>query len=380
VGGQIRPRFEYDARDFNKDTDPDTFTSLRTRVQFDISLAEGMQAFIQLQDVRFFGEEASPLGDFEADHFDLHQGYLEVQDLFGQPLSFRLGRQELSFDEERLIGNVDFTPQGQAFDGLRFTYERPSDQWDFFAMKINDGVARGLTPIGNSEGDDVNFYGIYARVKPVPTHILSGYFLWLEDEPKDTDRFTTGARLEGNLGPFSYRGEAYYQFGQAGSQDIRAFLIGLRGTYTVESIYKPSFTLWYDYLSGDDNLEDNKIKVFDTLFATNHRFYGFMDIFLNIPRDTGNRGLQDVAIKFSMIPHKTTRLFLDLHQFFLAEKDDRGENNLGQEIDLVIPYLFRRRMEISFGYSHFFIGKALEDIKGSNDDADWAYVMLDLNF
>lgn len=380
AGGQIRPRFEYDARDFNKDTDPDDFTSLRTRVHFSVFVTDDIQAFIQLQDVRFFGEEADPLRDFDADNFDLHQGYIDLKDLFRKPLSVRLGRQELSFDEERLIGNVDFTPQGQTFDGFRITYQPPSNQFDLFAMKINDGVARGITPIGNSQGDDVNFYGIYTNWKPAKDHLVSGYFLWLEDEPGDIDRFTTGARLAGGSGPFNYRGEAYYQFGEAGLQDLSAFLIGLRGTYSVRSIYKPAFTFWYDYISGDENLEDNEIKVFNTLFATNHRFYGFMDIFLNIPRDTGNRGLQDIVAKFFMVPHETTKLFVDFHQFLLAENDDFGENNLGQEIDLTLSYLFRKRIEITFGYSHFFIEEALENLRNQNDDADWAYVMVDVKF
>jgi hypothetical protein len=369
-----------DDRDFNKDTDADTFTSLRTRVHFDISFAEGIQAFIQLQDARIFGEEANPLGDFDADNFDLHQGYIDLQDLFGKPFSLRLGRQELSFDEERLIGNVDFTLPGQAFDGLRFTYEQPSDKFDLFVMKINDGVARGTATVGDNDSDDVNFSGVYTNLKLAENHRISGYFLWLEDEPKDTDRFTAGARIAGNLGSFNYRGESYYQFGNAEVQDINAFLIGLQGTYTLSSVPKPSFTFWYDLISGDEDLGDKDIKVFNTLFATNHKFYGFMDIFLNIPRDTGNRGLQDLAFKFSIAPHETTRLFLDVHQFLLAEEDDRGEKNLGQEIDLTISYLFRKDVGFTFGYSHFFMGDALENLRNQDDDANWAYGMVDLKF
>ncbi|MCI0529348.1 MAG: alginate export family protein [Nitrospira sp.] len=380
MGAQVRPRFEYDDRDFNSDTDPDDFTSLRTRVHFNFSFAEGIQAFIQVQDVRFFGEEASPLGDFDADGFDLHQGYLDLENLFKKSLSIRLGRQEVSFDEERLIGNVDFVPQGQAFDGLRILYERPLNEWDLFALRINDGVARGTASLGDSNGDDVNFYGIYANVKPVGNHLISGYFLWLENEPGDVDRFTTGARLAGSSGPFSYRGEAYYQFGEAGIQDIRAFLIGLRGTYAFGSSFNPSLTFWYDFLSGDEDPEDNDIEVFDTLFATNHRFYGFMDIFLNIPRDTSNRGLQDLALKFSLVPHETTRFLVDFHQFFLATEDDGGQDNLGQEIDVTLSYLFRKRVEITFGYSHFFIEEALENLKNQSDDANWAYIMVDARF
>lgn len=56
-------------------------------------------------------------------------------------------------------------------------------------------------------------------------------------------------------------------------------------------------TLWYDHLSGDDDPSDGTVRVFDTLFATNHKFYGLADYFLNIPVQTVGRGLQDLALK-----------------------------------------------------------------------------------
>lgn len=60
-----------------------------------------------------------------------------------------------------------------------------------------------------------------------------------------------------------------------------------------------SLTLWYDLLSGDADPNDGDTKVFDTMFATNHKFYGFADMFLNISVHTGGQGLQDLAVKGS---------------------------------------------------------------------------------
>ena len=44
------------------------------------------------------------------------------------------------------------------------------------------------------------------------------------------------------------------------------------------------------------------MKVFDTLFTTNHKFYGLADLFLNIPLQTDGRGLQDLAVKWHYTP------------------------------------------------------------------------------
>ena len=97
---------------------------------------------------------------------------------------------------------------------------------------------------------------------------------------------------------------------------------------------KGSVTLWYDYLSGDGDLGDDTIKVFDTLFATNHKFYGFADLFLNIPVHTGGRGLQDLAIKGAYRVNPEWTLKLDLHSFNMADKGSLTSGHFGEEIDV----------------------------------------------
>ena len=82
-------------------------------------------------------------------------------------------------------------------------------------------------------------------------------------------------------------------------------------------------TLWYDYLSGDDDLGDDETKVFDTLFATNHKFYGYADFFLNIPAHTAGRGLRDMALKLKRTLRPGLSLGLDVHTFRLAQDTGR---------------------------------------------------------
>ncbi|NNM35004.1 MAG: hypothetical protein HKO53_18140, partial [Gemmatimonadetes bacterium] len=74
--GQIRPRLE--VRDLGGGDDAVALTNMRVRASVEAALDKGISVFIQLQDVRIWGEETSTLGDFSADQLDLHQGYVRL--------------------------------------------------------------------------------------------------------------------------------------------------------------------------------------------------------------------------------------------------------------------------------------------------------------
>lgn len=116
LGGQLRPRFEFRKPAANGD---DGFTSMRARVDLLALLERNIRVFLQIQDVRLFGEETGTLSDFRADNFDLHQGYIEINHSGDVGIDLRVGRQEVSLGGERLVGPVGWTQQGQAFEGVR---------------------------------------------------------------------------------------------------------------------------------------------------------------------------------------------------------------------------------------------------------------------
>lgn len=113
--GDIRVRSEVDMRDFNHRTAANTYTLLRTRLGFEAIPLENVRVFIQARDSRVFGEEPHTLANFR--NLDLHQGYVEIKKLFTDELTLRLGRQELAYANERLIGAVGWHNVGRSFDG-----------------------------------------------------------------------------------------------------------------------------------------------------------------------------------------------------------------------------------------------------------------------
>lgn len=369
--GQIRPRYEF--RDPFFGGGRDEFTSMRVRAAVQAALDPGVDLFIQLQDVRTWGEETNTLGDYRADNLDVHQAYIRYTPAELDWLTATLGRQETNFGGQRLVGAVDWTQQARSFDGVRFDLgSRSRVSAAAIAYKLADATA----PAHDS---DAELYGVYATVDSVGTGDLELYLL--HDRGLDADRTrqsTFGARYVFG-GPVSGRFEGSLQRGDRAGSSVSAFMVGARvGTSFAEG--KADATLWYDYLSGDDDPGDGETGVFSTLYATNHKFYGFADLFLDIPAHTGGRGLQDIAIKVTWRPVERLTLAADVHTFRAADMTGLSTAHFADEVDLTLTRALTSRLTLTSGLSVIMQDDALAEIGRLSEDMTWAYVMLNAVF
>jgi len=160
-------------------------------------------------------------------------------------------------------------------------------------------------------------------------------------------RETVGLYAKGATGILSGRVEGYGQLGTSGSDDIRAWMVGARGTIAPELSVKPTVTLWYDLLSGDADATDGTQSAFNTLYATNHKFYGHMDI-MNFSRggSADGRGLHDAALKLSLVPTGKLSVNLDAHVFMAAAG---GDGLLGEEADLWMAVPLAPKLKLAVG-------------------------------
>src|SRR5688572_9547476 len=103
LGGQIRTRAEYrnptsygqaSAAAAAAGTQSDDFFLTRIRLNLKFTLNDDIEVFVQPQDQRAWGQEANVLTDER--NLDLHQGYVDVRNLFSEPLSIRAGRFEMA--------------------------------------------------------------------------------------------------------------------------------------------------------------------------------------------------------------------------------------------------------------------------------------------
>jgi hypothetical protein len=377
-GGQVRPRFEYRDPLLLPDGGAENFVSMRTRLDLRAGLDDNLAAFIQIQDVRLWGSEGNTLGDFSANGLDIHQAYIDLGKAVDGGFMGRFGRQEVNFGGQRLVGSVNWAQQARSFDGIRVGSGGSVGNIDVFAAKLRDAQAGDI----EAEADLVSAYGTWDITG---TQDLDLYWIYdhredNEADPGDqkTNRHTFGTRWVGNVSRFTYRAEGSYQTGQLLGTDVSAFMFGGRLAYGFGG--KASVTLWYDYLSGDGDLGDDTLKVFDTLFATNHKFYGFADLFLNIPVHTGGRGLQDMAIKGSYRFNPEWMLRLDLHSFRMADKGPLASGHFGEEIDVVASWKYNKYLTMSAGVAYVFQNDGWAEIGRLTRDLGWVYVMLDAKF
>lgn len=362
LSGQIRPRYEFrdPLRDGTEATE--AFTSMRVRAQLNAALGGDVDAMIQFQDVRFFGEEQNTLTDYSADNFDVHQAYIHLKRLGGSRHALKIGRQAVAFGGQRLVGAVEWTQQGRVFDGLRLSLAPPWGTVEVVAIQLAEAKSAQFSDDAYLAGiyatlGDLDMFGLYDKESGAPT----------------TDRVTLGLRLAGQKAAYAYRVEGSYQTGTRHDEDVAAFMFGGRVGHPFGRL---KLDLWYDYLSGDSDPYDGETKVFDTLFATNHKFYGFADRFLNIPVHTKGLGLQDFALKGSVPLSTRTALAVHGHSFFTAAK---GEH-LCEEVDLTLTYQYRPNVAVVGGLSQVVSDDAMAAVNGLKGNMTFAFLLTNATF
>ena len=222
-------------------------------------------------------------------------------------------------------------------------------------------------------------FGVYGTFDVSSAANLDLFAIHNRDNAADkTAQTTLGTRLFGAASGFTYRGEFNLQTGERAGSDVSAYLFGARVGKTFNE-GRTQFTLWYDYLSGDADPTDDEVEVFDTLFATNHKFYGFADLFLNIPVHTGGLGLQDMAVKATHRLSETVNIGADFHRFTSAQEAADG-SLLGHEVDVSLGYRFAPSLRVSAGFSQVWAEDNLINLGRAGGDVSYGYIMMDALF
>lgn len=351
---------------------PESFVTHRVRLGTTFASGDLLQVTAEIQDVRTWGEELPLAGKpadvtlfgYAAPSLDLHQGFAQVA---VEGFTVRVGRQEISLDGQRLVGAVDWTMQGRSFDGVRAQLALGGHTLDAFGVVLREADASTDTlavPDAALLGAHYEWgWQKYVRVAP----------LVLADATTDTGRvrWTTGGRADGNVFGITYDVEAYYQGALIDAQLSTAFLGAVSGGYAWDGPLKPAGRIFLDVVSGNSTTVGT--AAFDTLFATNHKFYGFQDLFLNLPLHTGGRGLVDVGATGGFVEGPLYgKAFV--HVFGAADADPSRAWLYGVEPDVVAGYTHPRGLKLEVGASLFIpIGPGLG--RGSVP-TPWLYMAL----
>ncbi|QPJ65031.1 MAG: alginate export family protein [Candidatus Nitrohelix vancouverensis] len=434
--GQLRPRYEYQDRDFNDATKADSSINTRIRLNAKANIDDKTSAFIQLQSVGRFGDTAAAATAGAQDNANggsrnanvandtlsdvgVHQAYFTLKNFYDMPVDVQVGRQEVVLDGHRLLGNTGWTAGAQSHDAVRLTHTHGDHTLAYIYSQVQDDGTEA-----NNDANDQAAHILWGNFRGIGGGALSLYYVITEGSATAVQNDggymqTIGARQAGNIAGFDYRGEFYYQFGDGtnagnrtlmgGDAERQAYMFGLRVGRDLGPV---KVTLWYDYLSGTDatDVAEDTVASFDTLFDTGHKFYGFMDRFLNIGTTSRNGatsvqadavkglGLQDFAIKAAASPMKDLTVNADLHMFWTAEDAyatrgtavaaNNGESHIGEELDITVAHQYSSSTRFTLGYSHFWADDLGGELLGGGtaanfkdrDEASWAYVMMDVKF
>lgn len=388
LSGELRPRYEnrYGFQSLRYEgQEAGNFISQRTRINFDFKNAK-MIFKVALQNVRVWGDVGTMAEDDQAIAF--HEAWGEA--IISEKFSMKLGRQEISYDDQRIFGSVGWAQQARSHDAFLFKITPNTNHRLDVGIAYNaDNQANIDGLYSNAAGYKTFQYGWYRGIFndfELSFLLLNTGVEYLENEGTENEDTTIdymqtiGPRGTYNAGKISADLSIYFQTGKSYDQSVNASYFGANFVYKITDDF--SAGIGGEYLSGKD-MDDTSsdVKSFAPLFGTNHKFNGWMDYFY-VGNHANNVGLTDIYLNlgynidkwsFKLMPH-----YFASAANVLDENGVKLDNYLGTEIDFSLGYKITKSIKVDGGYSQMLATKSMEAIKGgsSGEHNSWAWVMV----
>ncbi|WP_400074781.1 alginate export family protein [Winogradskyella sp. R77965] len=387
VDADIRPRFEY-RHGFNNlfpdDAEPAAFVVQRSRLNFNYQM-DKLTIMMSVQDVSTWGDTRQIDPTDSNNSFSLFQAWIDYK--ISENWSTKLGRQVISYDDQRIFGGLDWAMQGRFHDAALLRYNKGSFKADIgfaFSQESQQREGNGFFIQGAFTYKAMQYAYLKKSWEKSSASFLilnTGFqdFSGINNNEPDGVfyRHTVGSHFKFPVDNVKLMGSAYYQLGKSdGSTDLSAYNLAL------EANYKPAKTLFgigFEMLSGTDQDGDSKNKSFFPLYGTNHKFNGFMDYFY-VGNHANNVGLNDLYAKAVFKTGEKSTFLAKVH-YFGANASFSGDENsyLGTELDLVYTQNLIKNVKLNIGYSHMFASDSMSLIKGgrpSDNTNNWAWMQL----
>ncbi len=232
--------------------------------------------------------------------FDIRTGFADLGSS-KSPVAIRVGRQELAYGEQRLLGHLAWVNTGRTWDGARASLRSKPVQVDLFAASL----VRSLPDSWDRSGFGNRLYGAYATVPAlVPKASVEPFVFYRQDEnlaselgPRGTLQQTTaGVRVAGRLpAALDYGVEMALQRGGLAKDSISAWAGHWQLRESVPGRGAVKLITEYNHASGDSNGSDGTRGTFDQLYPTGHDKLGLSDQvgWKNVPfQHSGIRSLE----------------------------------------------------------------------------------------
>ena len=317
-------RLSYEYADADNGVDHADSLTLGTYLGFRTAELGGVSLYIQGQSAeRIVSDYDDTMGlntgdndvVADADGHRVQQAYLDFTKLLPDT-TIRFGRQEMTLDDVRFIGDIVWRQRKQSFDGISLVNKSMQD------TALTLAVYNKVNTIFNTSVDFDHIGLINAKYTGIKDHAVTG-FLYLVDADEDqTDRkggdnedsVTYGFRLDGKFDQFAYDFSVAQQSDYANTEGRDAQFVHAFGSYKVGE-WTPGAGYMYLSNAGNDG------KGFDTLFSTAHKYNGWSDQFLGSNGGNLVDGLQDYYVSLAG-KIKENKVILTAHYFDTVNRSE----------------------------------------------------------
>lgn len=404
VGLEHRSRYEYRENDYRfwTKTDPEKNTStkeyrpdpnnlllMRTRAYLGVhDILDPLRAVVEFQDSRSYNDLYEKSTN-DVNEFELIQGYGELYFKnalgFNRPISIRGGRQTLELLDRRLLAANEFRNTTNNFEGVRVRFGKKQNDWDLDTFAVQP-IER-LKYKFDRPDEKTWIYGGVLSIKNWSDYFtLQPYFIGRKQNgdlsnPQqsqrlpDKDIYAPGLRVYGVIGDtgWDFDADINKQFGRSGAlktnkkgittqtmQQHSALAYDIEVGYSPDLEWKPRFSVFYGYGSGDKNPNDNINQKFDAFYGFNQP-WSRNDYFSwdNIHAPKGR-------IQFS--PYKDVKVETGYNAYWLdsqtapweranlQDKTGKSGSFLGHEFDIRLLHKLNPYVEWSTSYAYFSPG------------------------
>jgi len=311
--------------------------------------------------------------------WDLHQAWAELGNTEKYHVKVRVGRQELTFGDQRLVGASQWLNVSRVFDAALATFMFTGGRVDAFASSVVNSVDGQLDH--HKQGNPL--HGIYGSfTKLVPKAEIEPYVFWrlaplgysaayASGLKGKLDEKTYGSRFAGKLpAQFDYEVEMARQSGSLGANSIDAWAGHWVAGRGFNAKLKPRVLAEFNYASGTGNPTGTKISTFDQLYPTGHNRFGLTD-------QVGWRNIKDLRTGIELKPTAKLNFAGIYHDLWLADAHDGlyattgavtakslagvAGTHVGHELDIQGLYKYNKAVQLGMGFGHLFTGEFLKN-------------------
>jgi hypothetical protein len=381
LGANVRLRHEYqsgfDVRRYEAGTH-DHFLLERIMLDINLRFDRERRIFVQFRDAHALGtrlerESFSKSNPFE-DLWDIRQAYFEWKKIGGSHLDLKIGRQQISYGDQRIFGPGLWGNTGRyAWDAAMLHLDTSRVWVDVWAGRPIQNRPE-LWP--NREFKEPTTFLLYGGLKGLPCRLDIFYAAKYDGQMKtqgesgekeDLLSHSIGFQLQKQASEWlDYGASVIGQTGRYGGDAIRAFGANAAAGVTFPWKWRPRLAGQFTWGSGDHNPADRIHGTFDgVLGGADINFYGDLNLFFWA-------NLRDFEWDLHLKPGRTTKLFFEHHYFTLDQDRDAwyttglsalrrdpaglSGSSLGHEINIRFSWQPEKWPEILIGWGHFFPG------------------------